>query len=131
MADRKLVIDTSIFIEFLRSKKKEETILFNISKDIDILTSSITQYELLMGASNQVKIQDVEMLLKGLEILPFNEKAAIKSAQIYHELKKRNKLIEFRDIFIASICMINNSEILSLNKKHFQGIEGLELFHHL
>jgi len=122
------VIDTSIFIDFLRSKEKESTMLFNLPKDREIFTTSITHYELLLGATNQVKNKDVEIVMSGLVILPFDQNAAIESAKIFHELKKKNKLIEFRDIFIAAICIVNNSEILSLNKKHFQRIGDLKIY---
>jgi tRNA(fMet)-specific endonuclease VapC len=45
-----MVVDTSIFIEFLRAKDKTKTALYLIPDDAQIYISSVTLYELLMGA---------------------------------------------------------------------------------
>ena len=37
-------------------------------------------------------------------------------------------MIEFRDIFIAATCIENNLPIVTLNKKHFERIAGLDIF---
>lgn len=36
-------------------------------------------------------------------------------------------MIEFRDIFIAATCIVNELPIATLNKKHFKHIEGLKI----
>lgn len=120
-----MVIDTGIFIEHLRSKDKTNTTLYKVSGNIDLHVSSVSLYELYMGATNKDKEKDVLSLTEDLPILPFNESVAIKAAQIFHQLKADNKLIDFRDIFIAATCLVNNLPILTLNKKHFERIEGL------
>jgi hypothetical protein len=58
---------------------------------------------------------------------PFSAAVAITAAQIYHQFKKQNKLIEFRDIFIAATCITNQLPLITLNKKHFSRIEELTL----
>jgi predicted nucleic acid-binding protein len=55
-----MVVDTSIFIEFLRAKDKTKTALFLIPNDQQIYISSVTLYELLMGASTPDKISDIK-----------------------------------------------------------------------
>lgn len=82
-----------------------------------------------MGAKAIDKIRDLDNLLKGVDVLPFDEKAARKAAEIYHNLRLNNKMIAFRDIFIAAICIVNNLELATLNKKHFERIDGLSLLH--
>ncbi len=44
-----VVVDTGIFIEFLRAKIKAKTQLFQIADERELLISSVTLYELLMG----------------------------------------------------------------------------------
>jgi tRNA(fMet)-specific endonuclease VapC len=46
-----MVIDTSIFIEFLRAKDKTKTVLFQIPEADHFYISSVTLYELLIGAN--------------------------------------------------------------------------------
>jgi len=122
-----MVVDTSIFIEFLRAKDKTKTALFLIPNDEQISISAVTYYELLMGAITPVKIADIKILTEGIPILPFNEQVAEKSAEIYQQLRQLNKMIEFRDIFIAATCLVNNLPVKTLNKKHFNRIIELSV----
>ena len=48
-----------------------------------------------------------------------------KAIEIYKNLKLKNKLIELPDIVIAATAVANNLKIATLNKKHFDRIEGL------
>ena len=120
-----MVIDTSIFIEFLRKKDKTQTSFFKINDSDNLNLSVITLYELLMGATNEQKLKDIKILIQNIKILPFDEEVAYQANSIYQSLKKKNKIIEFRDIFIAATCLVNNQKILTLNKKHFSRIDNL------
>ncbi len=122
-----MVIDTSIFIEFLRKKDKTKTVLFSIPENVQLAISSVTLYELLMGATDKSKKQDVKILTEDLLILPFDREVARKSGEIYHQLRKENNLIEFRDIFIAATCLIYEMPIKTLNRKHFERIKNLQI----
>lgn len=127
MDSRRVVIDTSVYIKHIRATKKEKTVLYNMPNDVVTVTTSISIYELLMGATTTNKLQDFEALVKDVAVLSFNEQAARKAAEIYHQLRLNNKMIEFRDIFIAAICIVNDLELATLNKKHFERIDGLKL----
>ena len=122
-----MVVDTCIFIEFLRAKDKTKTVLFQIPDNGRIYISSVTLYELLMGAVTPDKVKDINILSEDIPILSFNEEVAHKAADIYHQLRQKNKMIEFRDIFIAATGIVNNLPILTLNKKHFDRIIGLSI----
>ncbi|ACT95622.1 type II toxin-antitoxin system VapC family toxin [Dyadobacter fermentans] len=122
-----LVIDTGIFIEYLRKPEKSKTILASLPNDASLFVSAVTVYELMMGATNDQKKKDVQTLLDGISILPFDEEVSLKAAEIYHNLRRRNLMIEFRDIFIAATAIIFQLPIKTLNKDHFQRIETLEL----
>ena len=122
-----MVIDSSIFIEHLRAKNKNQTQLYQIPNDTEIFISTITLYELLMGATTGNKRTDIDNLTHGIPILSFNEEIALKAAEIYHQLRLENKMIEFRDIFIGATCLINDLSLKTLNKKHFDRIKGLRI----
>lgn len=125
MESTEMVVDTSIFIEYLRAKDKTMTELFLIPDEVRIYISSVTLYELLMGAVTPEKVKDVKILTEDLPVLPFNEDAASQAAEIYHNLRQKNKIIEFRDIFIAATCIVNNLPVKTLNKNHFDRVPGL------
>jgi predicted nucleic acid-binding protein len=122
-----MVVDTSVFIDFLRKKDKTNTVLYSISEIIPLAISSVTLYELLMGATDNKKLHDIQLLTEDLLILPFDDRVATKSGEIYHKLRKENKMIEFRDIFIAATCLVYKMPLKTLYVKHFERIQGLKL----
>ncbi|QNL52685.1 type II toxin-antitoxin system VapC family toxin [Olivibacter sp. SDN3] len=122
-----MVIDTGIFIEHLRSKDKTVTMLYRLSDQPYLYISAVSLYELYMGATTKEKEHDVKMLTEDLTVLPFTDAVSIKAAQIYHRLRLNNQMIEFRDIFIAATCIVNELPIVTFNKKHFKRIEGLKI----
>lgn len=128
MEAQRLVIDTGIFIEFLRAKDKTKTHLYNLPDQGEIFISAVTLYELLMGATTQEKEKDVRLLTEDLIILPFSKEAAWEASKIYHRLRKKNQMIEFRDIFIGATCLLNNLKIFTLNEKHFSRIKELKIW---
>ncbi len=125
MDAERVVIDSTVFIEFLRLKQKKETALYRIADETEKFVSSVTVYELFIGARTEQKRKDIELLIGGLPILSFTYETAIVAADIFHELYKDNKLIEFRDIFIAAVCRVHNIPVLTSNTKHFERINGI------
>jgi predicted nucleic acid-binding protein len=122
-----MVADSSIFIEFLRASDKSKTKLYQLPDNTELYISAVTQYELLMGATDEIKKRDVEILTSPLLILPFTKPVAEKSAEIYHNLRLKNKMIEFRDIFIAATAIVHDLPVLTHNTKHFERIDGLDI----
>ncbi len=122
-----MVIDSSLFIEHIRAKDKQSTTLYKLSDEPKLFITSVSVYELYMGAKTKEKQRDLQLLIGHLPVLPFTEDAAIKAAEIHHKLRQSNQLIEFRDIFIAAICLAHGMPIATLNKKHFKRVEGLKI----
>ncbi len=122
-----VILDTTIFIEYLRATNKSKTTLYSLVDTTPLVLSAVTYYELLMGANSEAKKNDVNSLTDKMVILPFDDAISEKAAEIFHDLKKQNKLIEFRDIFIAATAISAQLPLKTLNKKHFERIEGLIL----
>lgn len=127
MEDRRMVVDTSVFIEFLRFKRKEKTILFNLPDNSQLFVSTITLFELYAGATTPEKWEDIRLLTEDLPILPLTIDIAKEAANIFQQLRKQNQVIEFRDVFIGATALANNLPVLTLNKKHFSRINKLEV----
>jgi predicted nucleic acid-binding protein len=122
-----MVVDSGIFIEHLRARDKRTTTLSKITDEPKLFISAVSLYELYMGATSPEKRKDVIAITEDLVVLPFTKEIAERAAQIYHRLKTRNELIEFRDIFIAATCIVNSLPIATLNKKHFKRVDGLKI----
>jgi len=129
MENRNILVDTSIIIEFLRKKKKQNTYLWKVKElDLNCFISTITVFELYAGAITKRHKQDLEKLLRWIEIIPFTKEIAKRSAEIYKELKADNQLIEFRDIFIGATALEKNLLIITLNEAHFKRIKGIKIY---
>jgi len=127
MENKKFLIDTCLIIDYLRKKDKKSTLLFELVQNNQLYLSAISYFELFIGASNQSKKNDILLLLDYLYILPFNEVTADKASWLHLSLKKRNQLIDIKDLFIASTALVNYLPIVTFNKSHFERIEGLEV----
>ena len=89
--------------------------------------STVTLFELLCGAKTEKHLADVHTLQKWIGSLPFNDAVAETAARFFCELKIQNKLIEFRDIFIAATAYEHDLPIATLNRKHFENIVQITL----
>jgi len=120
-----MVIDTSIFVEYLRSKDRTNTALAKLPTETVLYVSSITAFELYSGATDIKKRQDIDTLLQGVFILPLNTDIAKNAGFIYQDLRRRGNMIEVTDILIAATALENDLPIKTLNINHFQRIPGL------
>jgi len=129
MEDRNILIDTSIIIEFLRKKNKRNTCLWKVKEvGFNCFISTITVFELYAGAITDRHKQDLEKLLRWIEIIPFTQEIAKHSAEIYKKLKANNQLIEFRDIFIGATALEMQLPLITLNEVHFNRIKGIKIY---
>lgn len=125
MADKIILIDTSILIDYFRKTDKNNSILISLfDKGYDFTISAITHYEIYSGATiNQFSFWK-NLLLK-TKVLALDEAISQVAVDINNELKRKRKQIETADLFIAATAIANNLSFVTLNKKHFERIEGL------
>jgi len=123
LGDNRVLIDTSILIEYFRKKNKKNTKLYSLVKaNYSIATSSICYFEYLSGSKEG---EFDRLLFRYIEIIAFDAAQAEIAAASFRALKSKNELIEFRDILIASSAISNNIPIATMNTKHFKRIENL------
>jgi tRNA(fMet)-specific endonuclease VapC len=127
MENRRVLIDTSIVIEYLRSQNRKVSAFVKLFKDNDLCISAISIFELYNGATNESKKQDIEILCYEIENIDFDINTAKTASEIYRNLRSKNKIIEFRDILISATAIQYNLPIATLNVKHFEQIENLQL----
>lgn len=127
MENSRLLVDTSILIDFLRKKDKSKSLFYKVISKHECYISVITLFEIYSGAVNDDRQTDIIKLLKWLIVLDFNSDMAYHSSRILISLKKKNNLIEFRDIFIGATALSAQLPLLTLNAKHFTRIPELEI----
>ncbi len=122
-----MVIDTSLFIEYFRAKDKSQTALAKLPPGKTAFISSISIFELFVGATTPDRIHLTEQLLGGVQMLPFDGEVAKLAGQIFSNLQRAGQTLEFRDVMIAATAIHHNLPVKTLNLRHFSRIPGIVL----
>lgn len=125
MADKIVLVDTSILIDLFRKTDKANSVLISLVRQgYTYCISAVTEYEIYTGAAlGQVDFWN--NFLQKTEVLPFDKAVAKVAVNLNKELKKKRKLIDIADLFIAATAVANNLPFSTLNRKHFDRIDGL------
>lgn len=121
----KICLDTDICIAIINGEDRANKFRAAAANS-DLYLSSITVFELYL---RKTKLEKVAEFLGnfGLAVLSLDKNCAITSSLIYKDLEKLGAMIEFRDIFIASVAISNNCKLATFNEKHFSKIKDLKL----
>jgi tRNA(fMet)-specific endonuclease VapC len=127
MENEKLLIDTSILIDYFRRTDKEKSrLIHHFRRFQKIYITSITEFEIYNGATDVHK-EFWDKMLTRIIVLDFDSLAAREAARIVSELKPKRKTIDKPDLFIAAIAIVNGLTFDTLNIKHFIHIANLKL----
>jgi len=85
LENQRILVDISIIVDFWRKKNKQKSLLWKLQENYLISISSITEFELLIGANNEEQIQDIYKIIKHFEVIDFDSEIACLSAEIYKD----------------------------------------------
>jgi predicted nucleic acid-binding protein len=129
MEATRVLIDSNLFIEHIRAKRKETTPLARIQEHRHrLMTSSIVAAELYYGARSPLMRTEVEKVLFGVEIVSFTAQMAWQVSIEAERLKARNDVISFRDLAIACAALAGGLPVATHNRAEFRRVDGLRLF---
>ena len=121
------VVDTCLFIEYFRTKDKAKTWLARqIREGERIGLSSVVLFEILSGADVPQR-EFWKGFLRRAVRLPLDERTVEIAADIFRKLRQNNIRLESCDLFIAATAIANDLPVATLNRKHFEQIDGLNL----
>lgn len=126
MDKKTICVDTSVFIDYFRHTKKEETLLSKLAEEYNLVITAITNFEIKVGVNKSTE-KFWNEVLKNINVLPFAEKESEIATELFKQLKNENKIIGIQDVFIAACCLNNHLPLATLNTKHFQRIHKLKL----
>lgn len=122
----KILLDSSILIDFLRAKNKSNSHLFKLTEEnYQLYASIISHTELFSGKSVWEKKEaysEIKDLFFRITILPLTEEISEKSGEIKVKFD-----LNIADAIIAATAMLTNLELITLNIKDFKMIKGLKL----
>ena len=127
MADKITLVDTTILIDYFRKTDKANSKLVALfDQGYDFAISAITHYEIYSGAT-PAQLPFWTNVLARTKVLAFDQTVSQGAVDINNMLKRKRKQIGMADFFIAATAIINNLPLATLNKKHFDRIDGLTL----
>lgn len=124
---KKVLVDTSVVIDFLRRKDKENSLFFTlVQHKYQLFLSIVTHTELYAGKSVWVKRkaqEELQTLFSGSELLPLREEVSKKAGEI--KARYNSSLL---DAIIAATAFVHRLPLVTLNEKDFDKIADITLF---
>ncbi len=123
----KIIVDTSVIIEFLRTGKGVYVDLMEKAskKSAVVYVPAVVVLELWKGQSmkNSETEKRVEKILLPMKSVDLTKQLAKKAGTIIRE----NNMDDFLDSVVAAAALYLDASVATLNKKHFTKIKGLKL----
>ncbi|MET7258038.1 type II toxin-antitoxin system VapC family toxin [Dyadobacter fermentans] len=127
MGKKTVMIDSCILIEYFRKADKSKSTWFQlVNSGFDLAMSVIVKYEVYAGATPQ-QIKFWKDTLADVSIIPLEDHCVDEAVAINSQLKLDRKQIEIADLLIAATAISNKMPLATLNKRHFERINMLEL----
>lgn len=123
----KLVIDSSILIDYLRGGTKWQDFLNEVPRNAELFLPVIVIFELFSGKSTKKTsvTKQISGLIKEFIYIEFSDTIAVKAGQLSRDIGYH---IDPTDYIIAASALDLGATVVTLNKKHFSQIPGLPLF---
>jgi predicted nucleic acid-binding protein len=131
MAHSGMVIETTILIHALRSQPIGPGMTFFRHTVITAkcYVAYSTVYELYVGATTPAKVQAIDDILAGLEVLVGTQTSARRAGLLRRELLRRNLDIGPLDVLIAAACLEADLPLLTTNSEHFLHVPSLTVLY--
>ena len=127
MDQRRILIDTSILLGYLRRKEKENTILYNLCQSYDeVCVSAVTVFEVFYGSSPEHQAA-IRQLFQLFTILPLDADVARLASQEYQRLRAQGQLLEIRELIIGTTAVANDVPLATVNTSPFRHITGIKI----
>lgn len=125
MSAEKILIDTSVWIEYFRSKSSPIADRVDRMLDEDeVWIPKIVMAELMQGAKSTKELSIIRDFIEAFNVINQRDDTWIKAGRLSYDLKKKGKNIHLLDCYIAVIAQENRCKVFTLNR-HFQEIQGI------
>lgn len=120
---RNIIIDTDIVIDFLRGDRQALS-HFKIESE-SICFSAITVAEIYSGIKGKKEETEVERLFSIFPVIAATNEIAREAGKLVKQYRPSHS-VEIPDAFIAATSLVSNSELHTLNIKHYPMFKGLK-----
>jgi hypothetical protein len=119
----KILIDTSVWIEYLRNRSSSlGNKLDEILSRKEVYVPKIVVAELIQGAKSEREVSIIKDFLEAFNIIDQEENTWFKAGELSFDLKKKDKIVNLTDCYIAVIAQEHRCQIFTLDE-HFKNIQ--------
>lgn len=126
----KFMLDTNIVIYVIKRRPVEVLDIFNTHAG-QMCISSITLAELLHGVEKSAMVphnlRKVEDFVSRLDVLSYDDSAAVHYGNIRADLEKKGTTIGVNDLHIAGHARSESLILVTNNVREFERVQGLRL----
>jgi tRNA(fMet)-specific endonuclease VapC len=126
VADRLVVADTDLIVDFLRNREPGASTVVHLVQTGMLRITAISAFELRLGADFLRRREPIEALLSG-RTLPLDLLGALHAGRISSTLRSEGRPIDVRDALLAGVCLRFSLPLATRNTRHFYRVPGLEL----
>lgn len=122
-------LDSDILIQLVRRHPKATRFLQGLeSEGATFATTSLNVAEVLRGAQPPDRnFAAVSLILQGLTEVPVGPRASRRYGQLMHALDRAGARVPEMDGLVASTVMAEGGRLVTLNRRHYDRIAGLDL----
>ncbi len=122
------VLDSDHWIALLRGQLD---LRGQVAANEDLAITTISVGELVYGAERSVqatqKLLQIDTLLAGVIVLPYDDAAAHRFGSLKVALERRGERLADADLQIAAVVLGYAATLVTHNQRHFQRVPGLHL----
>jgi hypothetical protein len=122
-----VIVDTSVFIDFLKGSEGRAKEVLNLLQTNRVVLTGIILAELMQGIRNPKEEEHLEELLMGVNLLEIDNSLWVKAGRLSSSLRRKGTNLPLTDTAIA-ILALENDLILFTFDNHFKQIPNLKLF---
>ena len=119
----KVLVDTSVWIDFFRKKEPAYSIVSKLLPENRIVSIGIIIAELMQGAKSEKEVTVIKDFVHIFDFLPETPQLWVQAGELSFNIRRVGKTVGLSDCFIAVITKHYNASLLSLDKD-FQIIKG-------
>ena len=123
-----ILADTDVLIDFFFGNQPVADGVQSLLEEEKLAVSVVTVFELYAGVEGAKRLNQIELFLGSVMVVPMEKEVAVKAGSLYTTLKKRGKLIGNQDILIASTALHHSWPIFTRNLKHFGQVDGIKFY---
>jgi predicted nucleic acid-binding protein len=131
MNGKRVLVDTSVWIEYFRNPESEAAaILDGIFDDHEVFVPKIVLAELMQGARSTRELTVIKGFFDAFHVIDQSGETWMKAGRLAYDLKKKGKTIHLLDCYLAVLANENSCTIFTLNRhfKEIRDIAGITLW---